>query len=310
MTTATVRTARAGSFPVRFRDYRCPKCDTLLTPGTTAFRSGGQVYCLDCHPEGPAPDKPAPKVKPTKPTRNTPRPARRREKATLARLEAFGTGPLTARYRPRRLAAIFGQDAPVAWLTSFAAEPYPAAFILEGETGTGKTTAALALAAELGCGSDEFGGLWQIASGEQSAEAVREMARRMWVKPMLGSGWKVLVVNEVDRMHPQAEAVWLDVLEHIPPRTVVVFTTNFTGKLSPRFRDRCTRLAFESDAATLRKTAEELVRVIWRRETGTNSLRAAAVERIVEGAVEEGKLSMRRVVQGIAPALLNEPRAR
>jgi DNA polymerase III delta prime subunit len=43
--------------------------------------------------------------------------------------------------------------------------------LFTGPTGTGKTSAALALAADLGCGSDEFGGLQVISSGEQTADA-------------------------------------------------------------------------------------------------------------------------------------------
>jgi DNA polymerase III delta prime subunit len=194
-------------------------------------------------------------------------------------------------------------------LKTFAANPYPAAFIFEGGTGTGKTSTALALAGELGCKVDqaEYGGVWQIASGEQTADAVREMARRMWVTPLMGSGWKAIVCNECDRMARPAEMIWLDVLENLPRRTVVIFTTNDPSNLSQRFRDRCVRLAFESDVAKLRQPAEELFKAVWRRETGT-PCRAAVAERIVDGAVEGGKLSFRRIMQATQQALLTEPR--
>jgi DNA polymerase III delta prime subunit len=131
----------------------------------------------------------------------------------------------------------------------FAANPYPTAFIFEGETGTGKTSAALALAVALGCdlSQKEFGGVQAIASGEQSADTVREAYRQMFNTPWHGSGWKVVIVNEADRMARPAETIWLDVLEAIPARTVIIFTTNEAARLSQRFLDRCTRLAFESD---------------------------------------------------------------
>ena len=45
-------------------------------------------------------------------------------------------------------------------------------------------------------------------------------------RPMLGSGWKVLVCNEADRMTTSAETIWLDALEGLPPKSVIVFTTN------------------------------------------------------------------------------------
>ena len=179
-------------------------------------------------------------------------------------------GPLTKRYRPRTLDQIVGQPAAVAVLKQFAAEPYPAVLIFEGVTGTGKTSAALALADALGCDLEqqEFGGVHEIASGEQTAEAVRETYRRIWNTVLYGSGWKVAIVNEADRMNPAAETIWLDRLERLPPRTVIVFTTNYAAKLSKRFRDRCIRLEFDGDAANLEAAAVGLLMAIWRGETG------------------------------------------
>ena len=60
----------------------------------------------------------------------------------------------------------------------------------------------------------------------------------------MGSGWRVVVVNECDRMALPAETLWLDALERLPPRTVIVFTTNDPARLSRRFRDRCEQHRF------------------------------------------------------------------
>ena len=89
---------------------------------------------------------------------------------------------LTEKYRPTSLDTIWGQDAAVKVLRKFAAAPYSACFIFEGDTGTGKTSAALALASAIGCdlAQKEFGGVQTIASGEQSADAVREAYRQMF----------------------------------------------------------------------------------------------------------------------------------
>jgi hypothetical protein len=106
----------------------------------------------------------------------------------------------------------------------------------------------------------------------------------------------VLIVNEVDRMHPAAETIWLDRLENLPPRTVVVFTTNYAGKLSARFRDRCGRLVFESDPARLEPDACAMLARIWRRELQTEP-DMALIARAVDGAAEDGRLSLRRCVQ-------------
>ena len=207
-------------------------------------------------------------------------------------------GSLTEKYRPTSLDTIWGQDAAVKVLRNFAAAPHPAAFIFEGETGTGKTSAALALASALGCdlSQKEFGGVYSIASGEQSADAVREAYRQMFNSTWYGSGWKAAIVNEADRMSRPAETIWLDVLEALPPRTVIIFTTNEPGRLSQRFLDRCTRLAFESDAAKLRPSATAFAMAVWKAQTGKR-LEPGKIGQIVDATVADGRLSFRRLVQ-------------
>ena len=226
----------------------------------------------------------------------------------LAKLErGGGPGPLTERYRPRSLETIWGQGHVVRHLRSFAAEPYGTAFLFEGPTGTGKTSAAVALAGALGCdvAQEEFGGVHTIASGDQSADNVRKTAELMYLTPFHGSGWKVFIVNEVDRMSLPAETIWLDILEAIPGRSVIVFTTNDTGRLSARFRDRCTRLSFSSTVEALRAPAVRLAGAIWKAETHRRP-RRRAIESIVDSAAEGGYLSFRRVVQKLTVALSQE----
>ena len=215
------------------------------------------------------------------------------------------SAPLTERYRPTKLDQLRGQDKVVKVLRKLARRPHPCVLLFEGETGTGKTSAALALAAELGCdlGEKEFGGVINIASGEQTADAVRETCRQMWNMPMYGSGWKVVIVNEVDRMTQQAETIWLDRLEALPGKTVVVFTTNHPDKLTSRFRDRCIRLTFQSGADDLWVTCKELLSDIWRQETGQEPDKKA-IARAVERAKEDGAISFRRAVQNLATDLM------
>src|SRR5690606_19547074 len=121
----------------------------------------------------------------------------------------------------------------------------------------------------LGCKVEhaEFGGVHVIASGEQSADAVRATCEAMHRTPFYGSGWKVVIVNEADRMNVAAETIWLDRLEALPPRAVIVFTTNHAGRLSQRFRDRCIRVQFQSDAGRLLGSAKALLTAVWRSET-------------------------------------------
>jgi len=194
-------------------------------------------------------------------------------------------------------------------LRKFASQPYSTAFVFEGETGTGKTSAALALAAALGCDLEqkEFGGVQTIASGEQSADAVREAYQHMHTAPWHGSGWRVVIVNEADRLARAAEVIWLDVLESLPPKTVIVFTTNEASRLSQRFLDRCTRLPFESDAAKLRASAIQFATAVWKAETGKKP-NPTKIQQIVDATIINtpqtgGHLSFRRLIQALTVAL-------
>jgi hypothetical protein len=175
------------------------------------------------------------------------------------------------KYAPRNLADVLGQGDVIKSLQAFAAEPYPCAMLFHGETGVGKTATALALARALDCAPEEaeFGGLYQIPSGDQCADSVKEWMRLLHYRPMFGSGWRVLIVNECDRMSSAAEVIWMDALEALPTSSVLVFTTNEPHRLSQRFRDRCETYAFESDTKRLKPHIRRLAVRVWQEEVGT-----------------------------------------
>lgn len=170
-----------------------------------------------------------------------------------------------SKYRPATLDGLAGQGTAVRFLSALVAdvESYAgsAAIVLHGPPGTGKTTAAWAIGRLLGCDIDqmELGGVVEIASGQQDGRAVSDLAGVLRMRPMYGSGWRVAIVNEADAMTRQAELVWLDVLENLPPRVMVVFTTNSLEGMSERFQSRCQVVEFRGDDTA---AARELVRSI------------------------------------------------
>lgn len=208
---------------------------------------------------------------------------------------------LVDKYRPRRLADVRGQPWVTEQLTLWLKNPTPTAFIFAGGTGTGKTSTAQVLAAELGVLVDEMemGGLYQIASGEQTGETVRNAMRSLACRPFMGSGWRVLIVNEADHMTANAAQVWLDALENIPPNSVVIFTTNSLGKMPRRFRDRCEALTFESGALLLRPYLEQFAADVWNAETRRND--CPHLEEFGPIGDECGDASFRRLLQQMEP---------
>ena len=216
---------------------------------------------------------------------------------------------LTERYRPRKLAELAGQPEAVAVLSAYVADPYPAAFIFAGATGTGKTSAAWALAAELDCSIDsnppEFGGVFSIASGEHNADSLRTVWPGLWTMPFESArGWKVLICNEIESLNGAVEKLWLDKLEDLPPSTAVIFTTNALDTLPARFVDRCIGgvLEFMASADDLLQPAQALARSIWRQETG-GDIPADVLDKVCKRSIQAGRLSFRRVVQALVPLI-------
>lgn len=209
-------------------------------------------------------------------------------------------GKLVDTYRPRSVVDLSGQDWARDALTEFLRNPASGAFLFSGPTGTGKTSAALALAADLGVAVEhaECGGLHTISSGEQTGESVKRAADMLWTRPMLGNGWRVLVVNEADCITSNAAYKWLDVLENLPPRSVVIFTTNDASKLPRRLRDRCEEVVFVGGALVLRDACEELSRRVWEEQTGRAD--CPPLEAFGEWCVD-GEASFRRLLQLMEP---------
>jgi hypothetical protein len=181
---------------------------------------------------------------------------------------AFANGVgLTGKYQPSRLSEVVGQQKIVKNLRSFLKAPTSAVFIFTGPSGVGKTAAAWTIAAELGCDPD-WGGVTEIPSGTQDGRAVDDLLHSLRLKPLGGSGWKVAIINEADRMTENAEAMWLDGLEHLTQKTVVIFTTNNLHNLSDRFIRRCEVYEFDGSSKGFRAAMERLVKRIWKLETG------------------------------------------
>ncbi len=207
---------------------------------------------------------------------------------------------LTEKYRPRSLADVVGQGSAVYRLMSFVETPYPTAFLFHGDTGTGKTSAALALAADLAVNPDWA--LYRISSGTMDADAVESVLKNLrYTAP--GGGWKVVIADEADLASPKAKQLWLSVMEELPARSVIVFTTNHVEKFEQRFKDRCEVIAFESNADLLMQDAQTLAVKVWTGEGYPGKpLNVATMPNIVE----KGAISFRRVVQ----ALQSAPNAR
>lgn len=213
---------------------------------------------------------------------------------------------LAQKYRPKTLDELRGQPHVVKYLKAFAANPSPSAFMFSGGSGVGKSESGRLLALALGAdpSQDTLGGYHQIPAGQQTADAVIEQFRSLALRPMFSkTGWKVLVVDEADRMSPAAEMIWLGRLEQIPAKSVIVFTTNEHAKLPQRIVNRCTDIAFRDTIAALSPALKTFAEDVWEGETGSRNCPIADVAGLPQ--MGHWNPSFRLAIRQLDTALMN-----
>lgn len=149
---------------------------------------------------------------------------------------------LTEKYRPVRFDDFIGLEKPVKVMRAFASKPRSAAFLFKGPSGTGKTTLALALAAEIGAE------LIHIPSQHCTVAELEESLRMTMYVPMLGKRFWLVLVDEADQMTDKAQLSLLSKLDStgIRENCIFVFTCNDTDRLETRFLSRCMVIEFSS----------------------------------------------------------------
>ncbi len=134
---------------------------------------------------------------------------------------------LSEQFRPSTFDEVVGQDKAIARLVALRRRGLAGrAYWINGQSGTGKTTIARLLAAEV---SDPFN-VVEIDAGELTRAKLTELERVAGLYGMGAKSGRAFIVNESHGLTGQVIRGLLVVLEAIPPHVVWLFTTTNDGQ--------------------------------------------------------------------------------
>lgn len=175
------------------------------------------------------------------------------------------------KYRPRRWSSVVGHSTEIKRLRGIISSgKKPSALLFAGPSGIGKTTFARLFADYINCetqsackkcswcASSKIDLLEVNAAEARGIDEVRALIDNLRFKPRVGK-YKVVILNEVQQLTPQAQQALLDAIEPPPPHVVFILTSMESHKLHKALVNRCSVFRLEYPTQEEIKTRLEYI---------------------------------------------------
>jgi replication factor C small subunit len=149
------------------------------------------------------------------------------------------------KYRPNNLDEIVGQDAIVKRLKSYVLVKNMPHLMFSGAAGTGKTSAAIAIAQEL------YGDEWHEnfielnASDERGIDVVRNKIKNFARTAPLHAQFKIIFLDEADALTPDAQSALRRTMESYSLSCRFILSCNYSSKIIEPIQSRCAIYRFK-----------------------------------------------------------------
>ncbi|MGZ4901833.1 MAG: replication factor C small subunit [Halobacteriota archaeon] len=185
------------------------------------------------------------------------------------------------KYRPQKLKDVVGQPYIVKRLESYVKLKNLPHLLFAGAAGTGKTSAAIALAHGL------YGDSWQSnftelnASDERGIEVVRNKIKNVARTAPINAPFKIIFLDEADSLTPDAQSALRRTMESFSMSCRFILSCNYSSKIIEPIQSRCAIYRFKPiDAAALK---EQLERIAAKEDVHTNSEALDAITYVAGG---------------------------